>query len=55
MVEYEMMTTEAIIKGLDLETGYLRAISVVDQREILLQPDGNSFDMIKGLISQKSS
>jgi hypothetical protein len=43
---------KARITGLD-SSGLLRAIT--DDGEIyLLQPDGNSFDMLKGLISKKA-
>ncbi|KAF8984179.1 biotin holocarboxylase synthetase [Entomortierella lignicola] len=48
------------IKGITLDYGLLRTVAVDDQgRDILdeeyqLQPDGNSFDMLKGLISMKS-
>ncbi len=43
-----------MLLGIDLETGYLRAVTDDPNREeILLQPDGNSFDMMKGLIHEK--
>ncbi|KAF9904260.1 biotin holocarboxylase synthetase [Lobosporangium transversale] len=49
------------IKGITLDFGLLRTVKVDDQgrdipgeKEYHLQPDGNSFDMLKGLISQKS-
>ncbi|KAF9583416.1 biotin holocarboxylase synthetase [Lunasporangiospora selenospora] len=47
------------IKGVTLDYGLLKTVALDDQgREIpgleyRLQPDGNSFDMLKGLISQK--
>ena len=44
-------TISARITGID-EFGYLRVRS--DQRECLtLQPDGNTFDIMKGLIRMK--
>ncbi|KAG0310261.1 biotin holocarboxylase synthetase [Linnemannia gamsii] len=49
------------IKGVSLDYGLLRTVAVDDQgrdlageEEYRLQPDGNSFDMLKGLISQKA-
>ncbi|KAF9922126.1 biotin holocarboxylase synthetase [Linnemannia zychae] len=48
------------IKGITLDYGLLRTVAVDEQdRDIIgeeyqLQPDGNSFDMLKGLISQKA-
>ncbi|KAF9115590.1 biotin holocarboxylase synthetase [Mortierella sp. AM989] len=48
------------IKGITLDYGLLRTVAVDNQErdivgeEYRLQPDGNSFDMLKGLISQKS-
>ncbi|KAI1310804.1 hypothetical protein EDD11_003650 [Mortierella claussenii] len=49
------------IKGITLDYGLLRTVAVDEQgrdvsgrEEIRLQPDGNSFDMLKGLISTKS-
>ncbi|KAF9141022.1 biotin holocarboxylase synthetase [Mortierella sp. GBA39] len=49
------------IKGVSLDYGLLRTVSVDEQgreevggEEFRLQPDGNSFDMLKGLISQKA-
>ncbi|KAK3845546.1 MAG: biotin-protein ligase [Linnemannia gamsii] len=49
------------IKGISLDYGLLRTVGVDEQgREVVgeeeyrLQPDGNSFDMLKGLISQKA-
>ncbi len=46
--------TTVILTGIDLETGYLKAITDdANREEIRLQPDGNSFDMMKGLIHQK--
>ncbi|KAF9358032.1 biotin holocarboxylase synthetase [Mortierella sp. AD094] len=48
------------IKGVTLDYGLLRTVAVDDQgrdivgEEYRLQPDGNSFDMLKGLISQKA-
>ncbi|KAF9350116.1 biotin holocarboxylase synthetase [Mortierella sp. NVP85] len=48
------------IKGVTLDYGLLRTVAVDDQgRDIIgeeyrLQPDGNSFDMLKGLVFQKS-
>ncbi|KAF9436348.1 biotin holocarboxylase synthetase [Entomortierella beljakovae] len=47
------------IKGVTPDYGLLRTVAVDDQgrdvpsEEYRLQPDGNSFDMLKGLISQK--
>lgn len=40
------------IRGID-ENGYLRAIG--PSGEISLRPDGNTFDMMKGLITPKLS
>ncbi|KAL3898457.1 MAG: hypothetical protein SGCHY_002725 [Lobulomycetales sp.] len=40
------------VSGLDLKSGLLRA-TADDATEYLLQPDGNSFDMMKGLIKRK--
>ncbi|KAF9105887.1 biotin holocarboxylase synthetase [Mortierella sp. GBA35] len=48
------------IKGVSLDYGLLRTVAVDEQgrdivgEEYRLQPDGNSFDMLKGLISQKA-
>ncbi|KAG9069499.1 biotin holocarboxylase synthetase [Linnemannia hyalina] len=48
------------IKGISLDYGLLRTVGVDEQgrevggEEFRLQPDGNSFDMLKGLISQKA-
>ncbi|KAF9168990.1 biotin holocarboxylase synthetase [Mortierella sp. AD011] len=48
------------IQGITLDYGLLRTVAVDDQgrdivgEEFRLQPDGNSFDMLKGLISTKS-
>ncbi|KAF9997118.1 biotin holocarboxylase synthetase [Entomortierella chlamydospora] len=48
------------IKGVTLDYGLLRTMAVDDQgrdivdEEYRLQPDGNSFDMLKGLLSQKA-
>ncbi|KAF9126871.1 biotin holocarboxylase synthetase [Mortierella sp. 14UC] len=49
------------IKGVSLDYGLLRTVGVDEQgkdivggEEYRLQPDGNSFDMLKGLISQKA-
>lgn len=49
------------INGITLDYGLLRTVGVDEQgreevggEEIRLQPDGNSFDMLKGLISQKA-
>ncbi|KAJ3300654.1 biotin holocarboxylase synthetase [Borealophlyctis nickersoniae] len=42
----------ARIVGLD-SSGLLKAVEEGGGREYLLQPDGNSFDMMKGLISRK--
>jgi hypothetical protein len=43
-----------IIRGLD-PTGYLKGKSVLDGSLVLLQPDGNTFDMLKGLITVKQT
>jgi hypothetical protein len=40
------------IRGLD-PSGFLKAKSTKTGEIILLQPDGNTFDMLKGLISVK--
>ncbi|KAF9435398.1 biotin holocarboxylase synthetase [Entomortierella beljakovae] len=51
---------KARIQGITLDYGLLRTIAVDEQgkdivgEEFRLQPDGNSFDMLKGLISVKS-
>ncbi|KAG0021769.1 biotin holocarboxylase synthetase [Podila clonocystis] len=48
------------IQGITLDYGLLRTVAVDEQgrdvvgEEFRLQPDGNSFDMLKGLISQKA-
>ncbi|KAG0321707.1 biotin holocarboxylase synthetase [Dissophora globulifera] len=48
------------IKGITMDYGLLRTVAVDEQgrdiaeEEYRLQPDGNSFDMLKGLISQKA-
>ena len=44
---------KCMIRGLDQETGYLQAQLHSTGEILLLQPDGNSFDMMKGLISKK--
>jgi biotin--protein ligase len=48
------------IQGITLDYGLLKTVGVdeqgrdIDGDEFRLQPDGNSFDMLKGLISTKS-
>lgn len=48
------------VQGITLDYGLLRTVAVDEQgqdiagEEYRLQPDGNSFDMLKGLISTKS-
>jgi biotin--protein ligase len=48
------------VQGITLDYGLLRTVAVDEQgkdivgEEFRLQPDGNSFDMLKGLISTKS-
>lgn len=42
---------EAVIRGLD-SSGFLKA-RLKSGEIVLLQPDGNSFDMLKGLITVK--
>ncbi|KAF9376953.1 biotin holocarboxylase synthetase [Podila verticillata] len=48
------------IQGITLDYGLLRTVAIDEQgrdvpgEEYRLQPDGNSFDMLKGLISQKA-
>ncbi len=44
---------DVVIQGLT-DTGFLRALNVHNQRVYELFPDGNSFDMMKGLIKRKS-
>ena len=44
---------EAVITGID-EYGYLLVRSRKDGARLSLQPDGNSFDIMKGLIAMKS-
>ena len=44
---------EAVITGID-EYGYLLVRSRKDGAQLSLQPDGNSFDIMKGLIAMKS-
>jgi biotin--protein ligase len=41
-----------IIQGLDT-SGFLKAVSKIDGSVSVLQPDGNSFDMLKNLITVK--
>ncbi|KAJ3077160.1 biotin holocarboxylase synthetase [Podochytrium sp. JEL0797] len=43
----------ARIVGIDATAGLLKVEGVDDREIYLLQPDGNSFDMMKGLISRK--
>lgn len=45
---------DMIIRGLDSD-GYLKAKSVNDGSFVSLQPDGNTFDMLKNLISVKQN
>ncbi|ORY94472.1 biotin-protein ligase [Syncephalastrum racemosum] len=46
---------QAKIKGITTDYGMLEAVSVADPRKhYTLQPDGNSFDMLKGLIVKKT-
>ncbi|KAF9942448.1 biotin holocarboxylase synthetase [Mortierella alpina] len=51
--------TKVRVKGITLDYGLLRTVVVDEQgreipgKEFRLQPDGNSFDMLKGLISVK--
>jgi biotin--protein ligase len=43
------------IIGITSDYGMLEAVSVNDPRKrFTLQPDGNSFDMLKGLITKKT-
>jgi biotin--protein ligase len=44
---------DATLIGVDLDSGYLIATQE-DGSEILLHPDGNTFDMLKGLISRRN-
>ncbi|KAG0198597.1 biotin holocarboxylase synthetase [Mortierella sp. GBA30] len=52
--------TRVRVKGITLDYGLLRTVAVDEQgrdipgKEFKLQPDGNSFDMLKGLISVKA-
>ena len=46
------VVNQAVLVGIDKQSGYLIALQA-NQEHILLHPDGNSFDMLKGLISQK--
>lgn len=46
---------QAKIKGITSDYGMLEAVSIADPRKrYTLQPDGNSFDMLKGLIVKKT-
>ena len=45
---------DAVITGID-EYGYLRVRSRKDGEELSLQPDGNTFDIMKGLIAMKTN
>ena len=42
---------EVVIVGID-EYGYLR-VQCKNRQELSLQPDGNTFDIMKGLIAMK--
>ena len=42
---------EVVIVGID-EYGYLR-VQCKSRQELSLQPDGNTFDIMKGLITMK--
>ena len=42
---------EVVIVGID-EYGYLR-VQCKNEQELSLQPDGNTFDIMKGLIAMK--
>ena len=43
---------EVVIKGID-QFGYLRVECLASGEELTLQPDGNSFDIMRGLIIMK--
>ena len=45
-------TQQVIIKGVTLE-GYLVATDVASGARVELEPDGNTFDMMRGLIQRK--
>lgn len=46
---------KARIVGITSDYGLLEAVSVNDpKKKFTLQPDGNSFDMLKGLILKKT-
>jgi biotin--protein ligase len=53
ILEQDGVECQGVIVGLS-KTGLLRAVKN-NAEEILLQPDGNSFDMLKGLIRSKES
>jgi biotin--protein ligase len=54
VVDSQKGPIECIINGIS-SSGLLKAIPVRGGEELLLQPDGNSFDMLKGLISAKKT
>ncbi len=45
---------EAVITGID-QYGYLLVRRREDGHELSLQPDGNSFDIMRGLIAMKTN
>ncbi len=45
---------EAVITGID-QYGYLLVRRREDRQELSLQPDGNSFDIMRGLIAMKTN
>ncbi|KAJ3225904.1 biotin holocarboxylase synthetase [Clydaea vesicula] len=42
------------ITGIESSTGLLKAVGLNDNQTYLLQPDGNSFDFLQGLIKRKA-
>jgi len=46
-------TVDVVIKGLT-SSGFLKAVNTNTQQIYELYPDGNSFDIMKGLIQNKS-
>ncbi|CAG8647177.1 10508_t:CDS:2 [Cetraspora pellucida] len=45
---------KATILGITTDFGFLKAMIIDTNEIVMLQPDGNSFDMMKGLISRKA-
>lgn len=54
-VQGDGRTRDCVIKGITSEYGLLVAQDVVTRENLELQPDGNSFDIFKGLVYKKQT